>query len=481
MASSPGAASTAHPRATEAALAVFQAGGNAVDAAIAAQAVLTVLMPDACGLGGDALCLVRTPGGRVTAVTGAGTTAAASPRTLCSDGGGSVTVPGIVDAWQVMSHRWGRLPLARVLAPATALAFDGMPVSEPLAAAVRAQRARLLRGGAEGWPLLDAAPGDLVTQKELARTLERIAAEGSSAFYRGELAGAVAAAVRRDGGRLTEDDLARHRTPTGPAIGTPWDGGTAFVQPSPSQGVLLAMALAWLEREGVPGPLDHVCVELTEAVFASRDRCARDGARLLDVPLEVDPERSSLRGGPRAYLHTAGVATADPAGHVVSSLVSVFDDFGSCTFVPEGGFTLNNRAGGFTAAPNDPGPARRPVHTLAPALLTAPGRVTALATPGADGQVQTLLQVLARMRFTGGSLADAVRAPRWRSEEGLLLVEDGHDGAGDLARRGHRVTRVPGADMRLGAVVAAGTEDGEVFCAGDWRRQVHAAVAGPSV
>ncbi|MEV7004971.1 gamma-glutamyltransferase [Streptosporangium sp. NPDC051022] len=475
MATSSGSASTAHPRATEAALGVLGAGGNAVDAAIAAQAVLAVLMPDACGLGGDALCLVRTPDGRVTAVTGAGTTAADSPGEPCSDGGGSVTVPGAVDAWQVMSRRWGRLPLTLTLAPAVALAHDGMRMSEPLAAAVRAQRARLMRGGAAGWPLLRAKPGDLVVQPELARVLEGIAATGSDAFYRGKVASAVAAAVRRDGGRLTEEDLARHETPVGPPIGTPWDGGTAFVQPAPSQGVLLAMALAWLEREGVPGPLDHLCVELTEAAFASRDLCARDGARLLDVPLEVDPERSSQRGGPRAYLHTAGVATADAAGYVVSSLVSVFDDFGACTFVPEGGFTLNNRAGGFTRAPNAPGPARRPVHTLAPALLTAGDRVTALATPGADGQVQTLLQVLTRVRFGGASLAEAIRAPRWRSEEGLLLMEDGHPSTDDLTRRGHRVTPTPGGDLRFGAVVAAGIEDGQTVCAADWRRQVNAA------
>src|SRR5205814_8268809 len=113
-------------------------------------------------------------------------------------------------------------------------------------------------------------------------------------------------------------------------------------------------------------------------------------------------------------------------GRVVSSLLSLFDSFGSGIFAPEAGVVLNNRAAGFTATPNDPGPARRPVHTLAPALAVRGRRATALATPGADGQVQTLLQILLRQRYLGLPLPDAVGALRWRSVEGGLLVESEH-------------------------------------------------------
>jgi gamma-glutamyltranspeptidase/glutathione hydrolase len=220
--------------------------------------------------------------------------------------------------------------------------------------------------------------------------LTAVADQGESAFYLGPVAEAICAAVGRDGGCLTPADLAAHLTVVKEPVAVPWNGGTVHVQPPSSQGVLLAMALQWLENAGPEElrrlPLDHLGVELTEAVFGYRDRCARDGADLLLEDLEVNLTTASRRGGPRAYLHTTGVAVADAEGMVVSSLLSVFDDFGAGTFVPECGLVLNNRAAGFTGPPNEPGPGRRPVHTLAPAILETGATVTALATPGADGQ-----------------------------------------------------------------------------------------------
>jgi gamma-glutamyltranspeptidase / glutathione hydrolase len=250
--------------------------------------------------------------------------------------------------------------------------------------------------------------------------------------------------------------------------------------------VRLAMALRWLDRSGPAAlgagglgaeDLDHAGIELTEAVFAHRHRCAQDGERLLEEPLEVDLENASRRGGPRAYLHTTGVAVADADGTVVSSLLSLFDSFGSGTFAPEVGVVLNNRAAGFTVAPNDPAPGRRPVHTLAPALLVGGGEATALATPGADGQVQTLLQVLLRRRYLGAALPEAVTARRWRSVEGGLLVESGHPSAVALARRGHAIETLPAGDGLFGAVVSASHRDGTPSAVGDWRRSVSAGAA----
>jgi gamma-glutamyltranspeptidase/glutathione hydrolase len=283
------------------------------------------------------------------------------------------------------------------------------------------------------------------------------------------------AAVARDGGTLDDDDLARHASVVADPVAVPWAGGTAYVQPPTSQGILLAMALAALDRGVAPAVDDHLLVELTEAAFQHRDFCgdATDVPALLDRELTLDPERASRRGGPRAYLHTAGVAVADAEGRTVSSLVSVFDDFGAGTFVPEGGFVLNNRAAGFTAAPNDAAPAKRPVHTLAPALVVGPaGDALGLATPGADGQIQTLLQLLAALRYAGADLATALAAPRWRSEAGSLLVEAGHPAAERLAAAGHDVVALPEGDERFGAVVAAGTTaSGAPFAAADWRRR----------
>jgi gamma-glutamyltranspeptidase/glutathione hydrolase len=470
-----GAAATAHPAATDAAVEVLAAGGTGVDAAIAGQAVICVVMPQAAGLGGDVLALVHD-GGDVHAVNGTGR----SPRAMIglpqASGGASVTVPGLVDGWLVLHERWGRLPLGRLLEPALLAAGHGAPLDDLLLQAVRAQRGRLLLGGARDWALLaatDASTARSWNQPQLARLLTEIAATGRDAFYAGHAAEATVAAVRACGGTLELADLAAHRTPCPEPVSVPWQEGRAFVQPPMSQGVLLAAALqkvASLHEAGVPID-DHILVETTQAAFAHRSSCAR-GAELLADDLVVDPTRATRRQGPRAYLHTAGVATSDRDGQVVSSLVSVFDDFGSGVFVPELGFVLNNRAAGFTDGENTAAPGKRPVHTLAPALLTTPDGVLGIATPGADGQVQTLLQVLTGMA-EGRSLDDAVAALRWRSQDGDLLVEDGHPALEVLRARGHRVVASePGSEL-FGAVVAAGWVDSTPVALADWRRQTN--------
>jgi gamma-glutamyltranspeptidase/glutathione hydrolase len=465
-----GAVSAAHPIAVAAALSVLNDGGTAADAAIAAQAVLCVLSPDACGLGGDMLALVHAPGAPIAAINGTG----AAPRALAQvadDGANSVTTPGIVDAWCTLARLHGRLPLARTLTPAIRLAREGMRVSPALSATLSRYRERLMRGGAGAWALFDAPPGALIRQPALADLLERVGAEGGRAFYQGDTAGAIARAVRSLGGALSETDLAEHATVLAAPIETPWDGVTLATQPPMAQGVLLSMAAQALERLAAAGtPLeDHLAVEITNAAFAHRDAVAR-GAELLAEELRIDAGHASNRGGPRAYLHTAGVATADADGCVVSSLVSVFDDFGSCVFVPELGLTLNNRAGGFTQGANAAAPGKRPVHTLAPIMLTSPQGVLALATPGADGQVQTLLQVLLSLK-AGTDLASAIARPRWRSEDGGLLVEARHAGLSRLRALGHRVMPCADGELRFGAVVSAGCLDGEPVAAADWRRE----------
>lgn len=467
-----GAVAAGHPLAAAAASAILTRGGNAVDAMIAAQAVICAVMPQAAGVGGDMLALVHSFG-TTRAITGTGMSPARAPERYATDGGTSITVPGIVDAWATAAHLFGSLPLADSLQEAIRLCDEGIAVDAPLAASVEAQRSRLVRHGAADWPLLRRAEGERWRQPELARLLRSIAAHGPRAFYRGSAAEAIANAVTRQGGTLDTTDLEAHSTPVTDPVVCDWAGGRLSVQPPPTQGALLAMVAHALDRLAKVDAdnLQHVLVELTEAAFAHRDSAAR-GADLLNERLDIDLERAQNRGGPRSYLHTAGIAVADSDGMVVSSLVSVFDDFGSGVLVPELGIVLNNRAGGFTAGHNAPGPARRPVHTLAPALLALPGGdVLALATPGADGQVQTLIQVLARMRFGGDPIDTAIAAPRWRSQDGDLLIEEDHDDAGDLHRRGHDVNPRPAGDDLFGAVVAAGIADGRPFAAADWRRQ----------
>lgn len=472
-----GAVSAAHPLAVAAGTRLLTEGGSAVDALVAAQAVLAVVSPDACGLGGDGLALVREPGGRVTAVNGAGR-AAAGAAGAAGTGGLAVTVPGLVDAWGELHGRWGRLGMDRVLAPAVALAEEGARVDADLARARAAQDARLREGGAQDWALMRLGPGERHVQPALAATLRAVAEKGRAAFYEGALASAIARAVRAAGGAVTEADLAPPASEVGEPLSLSFGGATVHVQPPASQGILLLLGLHGFQARGfgADGALDHLGVELTQAAFSLREDAAEGLALLPRLP-SIDPERAERRGGPRAYLHTAGVAASDADGLVASSLVSVFDDFGSAVFVPEGGFTLNNRAAGFTVGANAFRPGARPVHTLAPALVTRGEEVVALSTPGADGQVQTLLQVILSWLVGGRDLAEAVAAPRWRSEDGRLLVERGHPARDDLAARGHEVVDTDRGDVRFGAVTAAGLWEGSPWALPDWRRTTWAGVA----
>lgn len=472
-----GAVAAAHPLAVTAATEMLTAGGSAIDAAIAAQAVLCVLSPDNCGLGGDQLCLVRSGVGEIVAVNGTGAAPAAMNQ-ADADGGNSVTVPGIVDAWVEMGRRWRRLPLGRVLTPAIRLAKDGILVGEDLAQTFRRYEARLVRGGAQDWVLRSAPAGTRQPQPELARLLEAIGESGRDAFYSGAMAAAICRAIERNAGVMTVSDLAGHETIIAPPMTTDWRGMRLHVQPPVSQGILLSMVLAAEEKLSSLSPelRDHIGIELTASSFAFRDR-AGEGTALLSEPLAADIEKASGRTGPRAYLHTAGVAVADSDGLVVSSLISVFDSFGSAVFVPEGGFTLNNRAAGFTVSPNDCAVGKRPIHTLAPVMLEIDGGCLALATPGADGQVQTLTQVLTNMFVGDDDLATAIARPRWRSQDGKLLVERGHRHGAELAAKGHDVELLKDGDLRFGAVVAAGLHDSQPISCADWRRETWAGVS----
>ncbi len=480
-----GVCACGHPLGAGAAVEAFAAGGTAVDAAVAAAAALAVVLPEACGLGGEAMVLVAPEGAPAVALNGVGRSPAALEPPVPRDGGGTVAVPAAVTAWLDAHARFGRLELERVLAPAQRLARDGVPASPHTLAAVAAQRARLERT-APGFAFLAGGlrPGSRVVQPELARTLGLVARVGRDAFRVGPVPEAVVRAVRADGSAMTLDDLRDHATRVGAPVRARRLGLELAVQPPRSQATLLLMALGALERHGADGRAGsadgvHLLVEALEAAFAHRAALAEPEAveRLLALRLDVDPERAQRRGGPRSYAHTTAVCTADADGTVVSMLVSVFDDFGSAVLVPEGGFVLNDRLLGFTGPPNDARPAESPVSTLSPALVDDGERRLAIATPGADAQVQTLAQVLVALAG-GAGLDEALHRPRFRAVEGELHVERdaGEALLGALRERGHHVVALPSGDTATGAVAAAGVErsTGTLVAASDRRRETWA-------
>jgi gamma-glutamyltranspeptidase/glutathione hydrolase len=315
--------------------------------------------------------------------------------------------------------------------------------------------------------------------------IEAIGRDGPAAFYAGPVAEAVQDAARDDDAELSTADLAAHRTVVSEPLAVGFRGATVFGQPPVTQAVLGLMALEVLEHldDADPVTRHHVAIEALKAAFAHRDEIADPdaGPELLGLDLAVDRDRAGTGAGPTLQAHTTAVACADAAGMVVTMVVSVFDEFGCSRFVPRYGFLLNNRMLGFSrdpASPNAPAPAKRPVHTLSPMLLDAGDVVLALSTPGADGQVQTLTQLLERMRVDGLSYTAALDAPRWRSVDSGLTIEQGFSTrvVNALAARGHAVNWAPRGGEPFGAAVLAGFEPhtGSVFAAADLRRDAWA-------
>jgi gamma-glutamyltranspeptidase/glutathione hydrolase len=264
-------------------------------------------------------------------------------------------------------------------------------------------------------------------------------------------------------------------------------GATVEVSPPTSQGILLLRALRWLDHLPKPTTLAERVDLQVRAVAESflhrsdvgredaEDRILSSGGFAAGLPVDCVGAQSS----PRSYNHTAAVTTADSGGLVVSALVSVFDDFGSATAVPEFEFVLNSRLLGFdSVGPNAPAPGRRPVHTLAPALVHTADRTIALATPGADGQTQTLLQLLSSTLEDGVPLQEALHRPRWRLVDGIVAVESGTDSSltDDLESRGYELRMMDAGDELFGAVAAAVVpqRSNSLEAASDPRREVWA-------
>lgn len=476
----------AHPLAVSAGSDVFAAGGNALDAAVAAAAALAVVAPDACGLGGDALLLISQPGEPPVAFVGAAAVPGRPILPVTVYGPASAGVPGAVAAWCQAHARFGRLPLASVLAPSVELASHGFPVSAGLTSALARRRPRL-QAGASGWSVLGAVTGSTLRQPELALTLEAICSDGAAGFYTGSVARSIVDAVGTPDGRgIGAEDMAVYSVADEASLPGTYGRARVTVVPPPSQALLAVLALQALEGAPPPGTPagEHAAIEAIKEVFELRGAVTvgADLESLRSTPIPRAAVCASALCGPTASDHTAAVVSADRDGLVVSMLVSVFHEFGSGVLVPDAGFVLNNRLSGLQSSEAEVvqlPPGGRPGHTLSPMLLESDGRRVALATPGADGQVQTLVQIIRRLIDVDLGLSAALHAPRWRAVRGRLAFEASFDAdvVAGLVARGHLVDRRPDGDPLFGGATAAGLgAGGGVICASDPRREVWAAV-----
>jgi gamma-glutamyltranspeptidase/glutathione hydrolase len=299
------------------------------------------------------------------------------------------------------------------------------------------------------------------------------------------VAEAVEGAVTTGGDGIDREDLAAYAVEAeAPVTGT-HAGARLAVTPPPSQAALALLALEALRDAPPPGTAagEHAAIEAIKQAFERREhlRTAGGADRVRATPLGAAPDRASDLRGPTAADHTAAVTTADGDGLVVSMLVSVFHEFGSGVLVPEGGFVLNNRLCGLVGADPLPPGGSRALHTLSPMLLEHDVHgVLALATPGADGQVQILVQLARLLLDAGVPVDEALDVPRWRAVRGSVLCEAAlDDGLADgLAALGHAVERRPDGHPLFGAAAVAGLDarTGTVLCGTDPRREVWGAV-----
>jgi gamma-glutamyltranspeptidase/glutathione hydrolase len=509
---------TADQLATQAGLAVLAAGGNAADAAIAANAAIAVTAPHLCGMGGDLFALVQREGEPPVALDASGRAASGSDAAALRAEGHAVmpfrhdiravTVPGCVDGWAALHDRFGRLPLTEVLAPATTLAEGGFPASPLLVASLDLVDATG-RGRLAGLAEQADRPGARVRRPGAGRALRAIAEAGRDGFYGGEFGRGLLAL---GGGHFSADDLARRQADWVEPLGVEvWRHGLWTVPPA-SQGYL-ALAAAWVaERLPLPDDPDdpqwaHLLVEAALAV--SHDRPAAlhdraDGAALV-APERLEPlvdrittDSMSIRRGSPA-LHdgdTTYLCVVDDERTGVSLIQSNASGFGSWLVEPNTGINLHNRGLGFSLEPGHPAevaPGRRPPHTLSPVLVTGPDRRlrATLGSMGGDAQPQIVLQVVTRLLRHRESPAAAIAAGRWALHAGVTGFETWtSDGAPavlveghaperweeGLVRLGHAVTRTGAFDRGYGhAHVIAVEPDGMLAGAADPRARIGSA------
>ena len=457
-----GVIATPHHTASEVGAQILRDGGNAIDAAIAADAVLCVVYPHMTSVGGDLMAIVWAAGEpSPVGLIGAGrsgelaTIEAVRARGFAempARGVLSVTVPGTVEAWGRLLERYGSVGLGVVLEPAAALARDGYIISPDLAEHLRRAADWLGREPAAFalYPPMEA--GMLLRNPDLASTLGDIAGHGINGFYRGAIATAIAAAIERRDGFVTRRDLASHRSQWVEPIGFPYRGLVVYELPPPTVGLVAASMALRLEAGQDFRTARDAGYALRDAYITDPDFTAAPTEAFLDPLHEgVGQADATPRAGDTIYL-----CAADEHGNVVSLIQSVAYDFGSGIVAEGTGMLLQNRGAYFKLDPghvNRLEPRKRTMHTLIPAMAGRDGRPwAAFGTMGGERQPQLQVQVLRNLVNDGLDPADAVTRPRMAIlVDGLTLaVEADHPGAGAMARADSRVKLMPSRHHSFG-------------------------------
>jgi gamma-glutamyltranspeptidase/glutathione hydrolase len=511
-----GAVATNHPVATAAGLEVLREGGNAVDATVAVALTLGVVEPHMSGLGGDGFWQVFDAArGEGACINGTGTAPAAATPDRYRDGIPvygplSASVPGLLAGLALLHRRFGSVDWARLCQPAIEAARDGFAATHAYRHFAQEQAGRLAASARAVFLEGEAPPplGALIGQPALADTLALIAREGAAAFYRGPLAGRLAAGAAQSGGLLTEADLAACEAEEQVPIAVPFQEFEVRQTPPNSTGFTMLQMLRILDRHDVSAlgwntpALIHLMVEAKKRAFLDRERHGAD-PRHADIPLarllsaehaaahaaaiRMDraadlPVRGALTGGDTTYF-----CVVDAAGNAVSAIQSLNSAFGSGVLAGDTGVLLNNRMAYWHLQPDHPNrlaPGRRVRHTMNAPMVFRDARLWAvLGTPGADHQVQVNTQVLVAMAVFGLDPQQAVEAPRWSSSQpgqaanyphagdDTLTLEAGlAEAAPALRVLGHRVAIVPPLEGPCSVAAIRVLENGVRMAGSDPRR-----------
>ncbi|MBA1247733.1 gamma-glutamyltransferase family protein [Pseudomonas luteola] len=489
------------PLAAQAGLDMLRRGGNAVDAAIAAAMVLTVVEPTGCGIGSDAFAIVWD-GKTLQGLNASGRAPAAwSPQYFAGHkhmperGWNAVTVPGAVSAWAGLSESYGKLPFTTVAEPAIRYAREGYQVT-PIIAELWQRGGQLLKdqpGFAECFLPDGRAPraGQKIQLRNHAKTLELIAETRGEAFYRGALAEAMVAHARANNSVMSLDDLGNHSIDWIDTLSTPFAGAMVHELPPNGQGIATLSGLGILEAIGIGDhPVDspetlHVVLEAMKLALADLNHhiTDRDHMRVLAHHLldpaylkerarligetAADPGHGSPKPGGTVYL-----SAADESGMMVSFIQSNYMGFGSGVVVPGTGISLQNRGAGFSLDPehvNTVAPGKRPFHTIIPGFaMNADGTpLMSFGLMGGPMQAQGHLQMMLRILRYKQNPQAAADAPRWRIESGRkVAVERQFDSqtVAALRAKGHdiQVEAPSGVFAFGGAQIIQKTADGYV-------------------
>ena len=472
-------AATSHPLATLTAVETLRAGGNAVDAAIAAAAVLTMVEPHMTGIGGDCFAIYVPKGRAPIALNGSGCAPGKATvdwyiqqaiRVITPEMPHAVTVPGAVDAWCTLNADHGTKDMAALLAPAIRIAEEGCvltprvafdfawmgpkPLRDPAAARVFGREGRVL------------AEGERMRNPALAETLRRIAREGRKGFYEGPVAADLVARLNAVGGLHTLEDFAAQRSEYVTPITAPYRGYDVFECPPNGQGIAALMILRTLEGYALSGDAYgeadriHLLAEATKAAYHARDALIGD-PRQTSVPvarLLSEARAAAVRAGIRPrhaaetpfwdeaeHKDTIYLCVVDRDGNAISFINSLFDDFGSGIMGPQSGVLLHSRGKMFRIEPGHPNviaPGKRPLHTIIPGMLMQGGQaVMPFGVMGGNYQATGHAHLLTYLVDRGLDPQAALETPRSFSFGGVLQLEPtvSRAVAEDLGRRGHRV------------------------------------------